>query len=188
MQVPISDGAVSCAYCASSFVPSVHFETNRRSTVATERTAAELALRRLHFERRDVQRDITNYESEARMEAERVNYLHRMEIEKRQTARSLRIDEVKELRKAMLSLVFLCFVLAFITEWRPLWFGFLGGLFFVVTAQIALFFMPKVVGSESLPILQRKQTDEELHLISKLSRIEAEIARHRQTIGAEPSR
>lgn len=142
-----------------------------RSLRAAERTAAELALRRLHHERRAVEKSLRLYAN--------LSYLDFMCDEGTRKANHQTSQFFARMnRQKSLSLSFVFFVLALVSGWAFLWILFATSLVFLLVFQVMV--MRKL---PILPIPTHVPCDEELRLGVELDRIEAEIARHRRTVG-----
>ena len=183
LQVNAGSQSATCSYCRSTFVPRHDSPAISRSAVAAERSAAELALRRLKRELRETENELHTAQylaGEPQREAERK---HEREIEAYEfdeMTRGFKRDEDRRGRNSGLGCAVLVLPILAITKWGWLW--YVIGFFIFCALIIHLGVLANAKKKRPIrPFFRTKPpSGDEVRLAQKLEEIDAEITRHRQ--------
>ena len=165
LQVDERTRSARCSYCGTTCLID---EAAADRSHPIERMVAELALRRLHHERQQVERGLQTMTN--------LDLLQQRE-------RSRQIQEEKTIRGVFLICTFLGLVLALSSQWiwgwNWFWYMFAFSLLGTILCSLKLSALPDVKG-ESDPAHAEGHP-----LIKKLRSIDAEVRRHHQIVGED---
>ena len=183
-----------CSYCATNFIPNPAIPDAQRATLAVERNASELALKRLHFEGRDADQQL-------QQEVNRHFIAEEQAAKSVAAQRDLRLSRVerkyellRQARNGILSIAFLGTFGFWILDnlwsfgdWGRGWTVAILGLLVGAVLQVVVWGLGMEVRSAKKPgpafvAPPRVPTDEEKRLWAMRARIDAETVRHKQVV------
>lgn len=173
-----------CAYCGSTVVPDVESSTKERSTAASERTAAELALRRLPEERLALEVELEREQylaQEPQREAER-EYSRILKAYEN-AEEKLRIERAEAIYFRNLSLgVGIGVVILFLAS-QVSFFAYLSILVFFVSAAAQWSWFSnnkKLPRPQPSPMPDPIKSDREEKILQRINEIDKEIQHHQE--------
>ncbi len=188
LQVIVGSQSATCSYCRSTFVPRSQPPANDRTTAATERTAAELALVRLQQERINTYAAIDHEKylaKEPLRKAEREDEKDRRAYERNEERQEIKRKEWRDARDKLFELGIALFILGvfswLIWDWQ--WMLQFGGLLLlaaVLSAGVLEWMAKKAPPKRRSVPAPLPPSDNAIRLRQHLQHIDAEIARHRR--------
>ena len=179
IEVDSQSKSARCSYCQTIFIPRPEIAAKNRSTIAAERAAAELTLRRLLREQRDTQRQLSEavYFSQAPYYEALEKQNHELKLF--EIARSEKEKVFKNGGYVFIKLALLPIGLALITGWTWPWYIVVFLLFFEALSKFILNGIQKSKPPKFPPLPTIVRSEAEILFTNRLAEIDEEIASHR---------